>query len=111
MLTLGFFALSQSIFQVVAVASVLPFLSLAATPQKVKESKLSAIIFNLNPELTDAQLLIIFGSLSISLVIIAHLVIIAGDFYRAHYSQYFGHWLRTKTLEKIVKQPYHYFLK
>ncbi len=100
----------QAIFQLGGVASVLPFLSVAAHPENFAASKFGQFLvatFNI----TDPrQLVYVTGTLAIISLVIASASSIVNQVIVARYVGALGHWLRMQLLSKSYKQPYAYFV-
>ncbi len=103
--------LLQGVFQVVGVTSIFPFLAVASDPSQFRNSHYGELLLSLLPKMTDAALLITAGIFSISMLVAANAVSLAGDYVRASYGQGFAHWLRVRLLSQIVSQPWSYFLR
>ncbi len=103
--------LLQGVFQVVGVTSIFPFLAVASDPSQFRNSHYGELLLSLLPKMTDAALLITAGIFSISMLVAANAVSLAGDYVRASYGQGFAHWLRLRLLSQIVSQPWSYFLR
>jgi hypothetical protein len=64
--------LFQGAMQVAGVASVFPFLAIAADPVAFRASRLGSMALGYFPPLTDAQLLTLAGAFSIALLFVAN---------------------------------------
>lgn len=102
--------LAQGLFQVVGVTSIFPFLALAANPEAFKESGVGQVILNVLPPLSDAKLILLAGLFALSMLLISNALMMAGEIIRTRYSHGFAHWLRIRLLERMLKNPYSYFL-
>jgi ABC-type multidrug transport system fused ATPase/permease subunit len=100
----------QAVLQLGGVASVLPFLSVAANPENFATSPLGQFLTN-TFRLTDPrQLVYVTGIFAITFLIIASASAIANQVIAAKYTNRLGHWLRLQLLFKYYSQPYSYFV-
>jgi ABC-type multidrug transport system fused ATPase/permease subunit len=100
----------QAVLQLGGVASVVPFLSVAADPAAFANSKFGSFlvyIFNLSD---PRQLVYVTGFLSIFSLLLASGSAIANQVIAARYVGSLGHWLRMQLLSKYYSQPYAYFV-
>ena len=100
----------QGLFQVAGVTSIFPFLALAAAPGRIYDSQFGRWFLSFLPELDNSQLLVLAGSFSICMMLLANCVCIFAEYHRGKYAHEYGHWLRLKLLNRILDQPYSYFL-
>jgi ATP-binding cassette subfamily C protein len=103
--------LFQGAMQVIGVASVFPFLAVAANPPAFRESQIGSSILQPFPGITDSELLYIAGFLSIALLFVSNASSLLGDYVRARYSHGLGHWLRVRLLQEMASKPWSYFLQ
>ncbi len=102
--------LLQGALQLGGVASVLPFLSVAAHPENFANSQFGRFLMSIF-HLTDArQLVYVTGVLAIVSLVIASVSAIANQVISGHYVAALGHWLRMQLLSKYYSQPYAYFV-
>lgn len=101
----------NAVFQVIGVASIFPFLAIAANPARFRGSQLGKFIVELLPEFSDQGLIIFAGCLSIAMMVAANVVSVATEYVRATYAHQVGHWMRVRLLRHILSQPYAYFLQ
>ena len=100
----------QAVLQLGGVASVLPFLSVAAHPENFATSSLGQFLIN-TFRLTDPrQLVYVTGILAIAFLVIASASSIASQVIVSKYVHRLGHWLRLQLLVKYYSQPYSYFV-
>jgi ATP-binding cassette, subfamily B, bacterial PglK len=100
----------QAVLQLGGVASVLPFLSVAANPENFATSPFGQFLTN-TFRLTDPrQLVYVTGIFSIAFLIIASAAAIGNQIITAKYTHRLGHWLRQQLLYKYYSQPYAYFV-
>ena len=99
-----------AVLQLGGVASVLPFLSVAAHPEGFATSKswqVSGIdVSNHRPK----QLVYVTGTLAILSLVVASASTIVSQVIVARYVGAVGHWLRMQLLSKYYSQPYLYFV-
>ena len=99
-----------AILQLGGVASVLPFLSVAANPEGFATSKFGTLLMSIF-QLTDSrQLVYVTGTLAIVSLLVASASTIASQIIVARYVGALGHWLRMQLLSKYYSQPYLYFV-
>ena len=103
--------LFQGAMQVIGVASVFPFLAVAANPSAFRESKIGSAVLKPFPEFSDSDLLFIAGFLSIALLFVSNASSLISDYARARYSHGLGHWLRVRLLQEMAGKPWSYFLQ
>lgn len=110
---LAVFALifAQGIFQVIGVTSIFPFLAIAADPQRLQNSKVGTQILSWLPEMSSSEVLIFAGLFSISMMFLSNGINIASEFVRNRYAHDFGHWLRMRLLNRMLNQPYSYYVE
>ena len=105
------FSLLQAVLQVIGVTSVFPFFSIAIDPLKFRESNVGVPMLNWLPDMTNSELLLVSGVLSLFVLLLSSIVNISTGFVRARYTNGFAHWLRVKLIQQITAQPYAYFLQ
>ncbi len=103
--------LLQGLFQVIGVTSIFPFLALAADPKRIYDSQYGRWFLSFLPEMDNGQLLTVAGVFAIAMLVIANVLNIASEFVRNRYAHDFGHWMRMRLLNRILDQPYGYFLE
>jgi ATP-binding cassette subfamily C protein len=101
----------QGLFQVAGVTSIFPFLALAADPQRIYDSQLGRQFLSFLPDMSTNSLMMLSGGTAVFLLVAANITNIASEYYRNRYAQQYGHWLRMRLLNRILDQPYSYFLK
>lgn len=101
----------QGIFQVIGVTSIFPFLALAADPQRIYNSQYGRWFLSWLPEMDGTQLLTIAGIFAALMILASNLINILSEFIRSRYAHDFGHWLRLHLLNRILDQPYGYYLE
>src|SRR3981081_2946260 len=100
----------QAILQLGGVASVLPFLSVAANPEAFARSKFGTFLVS-TLHITDLkQLVYVTGTLAIVSLVISSACTIWSQVIAAKYVGDVGHWLRMQLLYKYYSQPYAYFV-
>ena len=100
----------QAVLQLGGVASVLPFLSVAADPEGFANSGFGRFLVS-NLQLTDPkQLIYVTGTVAIIFLVVASASAIASQVIVAKYVAALGHWLRMQLLSKYYTQPYAYFV-
>jgi ABC-type multidrug transport system fused ATPase/permease subunit len=102
--------IAQAILQLVGVASVVPFLSVAARPEGFAQSKLGSFLISIFHLTDPKQLVYVTGTLTILALVVASVFTIATQAIVAKYVGSLGHWLRMQLLFKYYSQPYPYFV-
>lgn len=102
--------LSQGFFQVIGVTSIFPFLALAANPSAFKETGVGETILEYLPAMSDAKLILLAGTFALCMLLISNALMMAGEIVRTRYVHGYAHWLRTRLLGRMVRNPYSYFL-
>jgi ABC-type multidrug transport system fused ATPase/permease subunit len=100
----------QAVLQLGGVASVVPFLSVAADPARFANSTLGSFLISLFGITDPQQLVYVTGILSIFSLLLASASAIANQVISARYVASLGHWLRMQLLSKYYSQPYAYFV-
>ena len=98
-----------ALLQVGGVASVLPFLSVAAHPEGFAESGLGKFLVTTFRLTDNRQLVYLTGVLAIIALVMASASTIVSQVIVARYVGGIGHWLRMQLLSKYYSQPYFYF--
>ena len=99
-----------AILQLGGVASVLPFLSVAANPEGFASSRFGVFLVSML-QLSDAkQLVYVTGVLAIISLVVASAATILSQIIMARYVGDLGHWLRMQLIAKYYSQPYLYFV-
>ena len=111
LLTVFALVVLQGILQVVGVTSIFPFLALAADPERIYNSQYGRWFLSFLPEMENSQLLLVAGLFSISMMFLANFVCVVGEYVRNKYAHDYGHWLRIQLLNRMLDQPYSYFMQ
>lgn len=98
-----------AVLQLGGVASVLPFLSVAAHPEGFASSDLGKFLVSLFNITDTKQLVYVTGVLAILSLVVASASTIVSQVIVARYVGAVGHWLRMQLLSKYYSQPYLYF--
>jgi ATP-binding cassette, subfamily B, bacterial PglK len=99
-----------AVLQLGGVASVLPFLSVAANPENFASSKLGSVLVSTFQITDPKQLIYVTGVLAIVSLVIASASTVLSQIIVARYVGAIGHWLRMQLLSKYYSQPYLYFV-
>ena len=102
--------LLQALLQMGGVASVLPFLSVAAHPENFANSQFGRLLMSIFQITDPRQLVYVTGTFAIVSLVIASASAIANQVISGHYVAALGHWLRMQLLSKYYSQPYAYFV-
>jgi ABC-type multidrug transport system fused ATPase/permease subunit len=99
-----------ALFQLGGVASVLPFLSVAANPEGFASSQFGFFLVSTLQMTDPRQLVYVTGTLAIISLVLASASTIISQIIVARYVGDLGHWLRMQLLAKYYSQPYLYFV-
>ena len=99
-----------AILQLGGVASVLPFLSVAAHPEGFASSRLGVFLVSFFQISDPKQLVYVTGVLAIISLVVASAATILSQIIMARYVGDLGHWLRMQLIAKYYSQPYLYFV-
>ncbi|MBL8235822.1 MAG: ABC transporter ATP-binding protein [Bryobacterales bacterium] len=102
--------LAQGTVQVIGVTSIFPFLTVAAEPDRMRESQVGKWILSALPPMDDHRLLLVSGITAIALLFISNALNLWSEVARVRYGHQFGHWLRMRLIRRITSQPYSFFL-
>jgi len=103
--------LINGVIQLVGVTSIFPFFSLAADPNRIRNSKTGSKLVSLLPPMESSNLLVIAGIFCISMLLLASLSSLLSEYVRVRYAYGFSHWLRDRLLSTYAKESYAYFLE
>lgn len=103
--------LFNGLLQLVGVTSIFPFFALAADPDRIRHSSFGAWFLHFLPPLTTNHLLVVAGSFSILMLLVASISSIASEVIRIRYAYGFCHWLRRRLFESYAARPYGFFLR
>ncbi len=98
-----------AVLQLGGVASVLPFLSVAAHPKGFATSNFGKILISIFNITDNRQLVYVTGVVAIVSLVVASASTIISQVIVARYVGAVGHWLRMQLLSKYYSQPYLYF--
>jgi ATP-binding cassette, subfamily B, bacterial PglK len=98
-----------AVLQLGGVASVLPFLSVAAHPEGFATSNFGKILISIFKISDNRQLVYVTGAVAILSLVVASGSTIISQVIVARYVGAVGHWLRMQLLSKYYSQPYLYF--
>ena len=93
----------QAVLQLGGVASVLPFLSVAANPENFATSPFGQFLTNIFRLTDPRQLVYVTGIFAIAFLIIASASAIANQVIAAKYTHRLGHWLRHAASFQILQ--------
>jgi len=96
--------------QMVSVASIFPFLSLAGDPSAIQDWSLESYGLGFVKSWSETNLLIAAGLASLLAITVSNLLTILAQVVRVRYAAQFNAFLRTQYLATMAKQPYSYFL-
>ena len=96
----------QAILQLGGVASVVPFLSVAADPKAFASSNFGKMLVSVFQITDPGQLVYVTGVFSILSLLLASASAIGCQVVVSKYVGSLGHWLRMQLLSKYYRQPY-----
>jgi ATP-binding cassette subfamily C protein len=103
--------LFNGLLQLIGVTSIFPFFALAADPDRLRNSKFGTWFLDLLPQMDNNHLLVVAGSFSILMLLVASISSIASEVIRIRYAYGFCHWLRRRLFESYATRPYEFFLR
>jgi len=103
-------AIFMGLFEVIGVASVVPFLTILANPNIINENNILKFTYqNLKFEDVDS-FLIFLGIAAFLLIIIASVVRTLGQYALTRFAQMRRHSLASRLLELYIYKPYNFFI-
>ncbi len=99
----------NGIFELIGVASVLPFFALATDPEKFLAKPAAQFLLETFPFLASNPI-VWAGVGSIFLLFVANGMGLLSQVVRVKYGFAFGHSLRTRMMRSLARRPYSYFL-
>jgi len=100
----------MALFEVVGVASVLPFLSVLANPSLIESNEFLNFLYKVSGISTVENFLFFLGSGAVVIIITAAVVRTIGQYALTRFAQMRRHSLASKLLTHYLSQPYSYFL-
>lgn len=104
------FILLQAVMQILAVFSLLPFLSAAANAAEFRQSALGSMFVSVIGGGSDSEIIIAAGVLSMAVLLVSNASTLAAEYVRGRYSYQLGHWLRMRLLKRLLDRRYEFFL-
>lgn len=102
---------ANGLMQVIGVASIFPFFTFVADPERIRNSPIGTWIFSHLPYTDHSSAVIWSGVAAVLLLFAANAFALAGEVIRTRYSQRLGHFLRMQMLESFASRDYAYFLE
>ena len=99
----------NGIFELIGVASILPFFALATDPDKFLAKPFAVKILETFPFIAENPI-VWAGIFSIILLFVANGMGLLSQVVRVKYGFAFGHSLRTRMMRSLARRPYSYFL-
>jgi len=103
--------LFNALLQLVGVTSIFPFFALAADPDRIRKSTFGSWFLHFLPPMDANHLLVVAGSFSILMLVVASIGSIASEVIRIRYAYGFCHWLRRRLFMAYAVRPYGFFLR
>jgi ATP-binding cassette subfamily C protein len=101
----------QGAVQTVGVASIMPFLAIAADPTAARDTQLGRYVLRNLPEMSDRTLLITAGMLTITALVITNGVVLMTLYVSQRYMRGLSHWMRTRLTWQLATREYGFFLQ
>lgn len=101
--------LLQAVMQLVAVFSLLPFLSAAAEMANFRASRVGSLMIAAIGDGSDRHVITAMGLLSLAVLILGNGVTLWAEYVRAKYAHGVGNWLRGRILELLCDRRYEFF--
>jgi ATP-binding cassette subfamily C protein len=98
-------------FEVIGIASVLPFMELLSKPNAIAESRWLAYIYDAFDFQSYRSFVIASGSFIIATIAFSNLLGIYSQFYHLRFSWNLAHRMSTGLLRVYVDKPYSFYLK
>jgi ATP-binding cassette, subfamily B, bacterial PglK len=98
-------------FEVIGIASVLPFMELLSKPNAIAESRWLAYIYDAFDFQSYRSFVIASGSFIIATIAFSNLLGIYSQFYHLRFSWNLAHRMSTGLLRVYADKPYSYYLK
>ena len=102
--------LAQGISQLVGVASVLPFLAIAADPEAAIGTKIGQTFVGLSGISEPRSLIVVAGLVSVAALVFASIVNFLSVYVQGRYNASLCHWLRLELLRHYSNLPYSFFI-
>jgi len=103
--------LFNGLLQLIGVTSIFPFFALAADPDRIRKSTFGSWFLHFLPAMDANHLLVVAGSFSILMLVVASIGSIASEVIRIRYAYGFCHWLRRRLFTAYAVRPYGFFLR
>ena len=100
----------MALFDVVGMASVMPFLSVIANPDMIRQSRVLSFVYDRLALKSLDEFLFVLGLASFILLVVAAVVRIWGQYLVNHFTQMRTHSIGVRLLETYLRQPYAFFL-
>lgn len=100
----------SALAQMVALFSVLPFLSAATDPDAFRTSRIGQIYVYLFAAESDTGLIVTVGICALVLLITGNLIMTFVDHLRGRYAFYIGHSIRMSLVRQFLARRYEFFL-
>ena len=104
------FILIQATMQILAVFSLVPFLTAAANLNEFRSSKLGGFFVYMIGGGSDQHIIIITGIISLAVILLSNASTLAAEYVRGRYAYELGHWLRMRLLRRLLDRRYEFFL-
>lgn len=105
-----FFAVISSLFEVIGIASVLPFLGVLTNPSAIAENATLSWLYERLGFTSSYEFLKFLGGVTFAIIILSALARAASYYLLTRYVQMRRHSIGLRLLESYLRQPYAFFL-
>lgn len=100
-----------AVFEVLSVASIMPFMALLADPSAARTNDVAAGLLASLGATSDASIIGLAGALSLCLLALSNGLAIASNMLIFRFVHMHGHQVSSLLLERYMRQPYRFFLE
>lgn len=101
---------SMALLEVVSVAAIMPFLSVAADPARIHTTPYLQAAYDAFGFTDTKAFLIALGGGALGAMLLSNIVIVATTWAMYHYAWMWNHALSRRLLQRYLQRPYTYFL-
>lgn len=106
----GGLILVQGVIQVMGIFSILPFLALAANPERTLESKIAQQIQQMMPFINEGNIIFWAGMATLFFLLGSGVANLLTDYQKARYAQFTGQRIAVRLLRNYAYSPYQFHL-
>jgi ABC-type bacteriocin/lantibiotic exporter with double-glycine peptidase domain len=100
----------QGLVTTISVASIFPFLALAADPKTARENSVIAFYMRWVGDLSSRDLIFLAGGLAVASLAVSNLLSLASIYINARFTAGIGYSVKNRLLASIAARDYSYFL-